>query len=167
MATRTEFTQGRVVMHSTRASFPGPKEVPLRFAASFEADGRWRVERSDFGDGGSVVIPDIDSGIIGNVELVVTLSRPARGTVDLATGMVRLDARFDFDVGLRTSTLALKLDSSTHTLDQPPATADGAPVDAGTGAVRLAGKARFVGGWLGGDDCLVLLDGVLLPNPRA
>lgn len=164
MSPRTEFT-GKVVMHSTRSGFPGPKEVDLKFVATFAKDGTWRVEPTDFGDRGQVVVKDVDGGIAGRVDLVVTLERAAVGTFNSADGAIGLDARFAFAVAHRTSTLTLRLDTGTHELANPPASAAGSAVDA-RGAVKLAGKQRFANGWLHGNECLVLLEGILTPSPR-
>ncbi len=159
--TTTHRFQGQVRMYSTRAGFAGPKDLPLNFAASFAADGRWTVAPADFGDGGRLVIPDVEVPVFGKSRLVVTLDTTAIGKHEVAGGAVTLTATFKFRILGTSSTLALQLDTGTHELERPPSTVSGAPLDLTNGRLVLAGKASFEGGDLDGDTCLVALDGQL------
>lgn len=163
--TKHNLINGSVTMWSTRPTFPGPKVQELKLSVECHPDGRWSVAPEDFGTDGEVVIDDIDAGPLGKAKLTVTLAETARGRLDLATRAMHVDATFDFFMLLRSSELALRLDGGSYTVTPPGATAAGAVWDATTGALRLAGRAVFDAGWLGGDECLVLMEGVLDPRP--
>jgi hypothetical protein len=137
------------------ASQPATGALPLQ--ATFDAEGRWRVEPQDFGDGGRFDIP--------SANVSISLREAAIGRHDSATAEIDVVLSCAFDLPLGDSTLQIQLDPGTYTLDAYSVA--GAPLDAGTGRVRLAGAGNFKHGMLNGYRCLVEVDGSFTPNPWA
>jgi hypothetical protein len=157
---QTRKFDGKVVMYSTLASFPGPKEVPLKFQATFDG-AAWSVTPDQFG---KVVIDDIAAPGHGTVTLTVTLHQLSEGSWDNASRLLTLKARFDFTVVHIKSTLRLAFDCVTEHSLPAGSKVKGHSVD-GAGAFAMASKGTFQGGLLDGETCLVLLDGALTPAP--
>ncbi len=167
MSTRHLCLDGLAVLHSTRPGMEGPKEQPLRFAALSDADGRWRVEPQDFGDGGFVKLPDVDTPL-GPAQLAVSIDGPARGRWNADPGLW-IDVPFVFTVvvpflGERSSFATVRLDTGTHQLGTGGPVAQGRHYDPATGRLVLAGQGVFEQGHLDGVVLLVALTGRLQPG---
>lgn len=151
-------------MFSDRPGFPATT-VPLDLMATFDASGEWGVAPEDFGDGGAVIIPDIETHepLLPTVDLEVRLRSDASGRHDRSARSIHIDAAFNFQVLIWSSELKIRLDGGTYTLGADQVS--GAPIDTATGAVRLAAAGTFSGGKLNGTRCLVQLTGNFQPNP--
>ena len=153
------------VLSSSHEDMAGPKEQPLRFVASVEPDGSWRVEQSDFGDGGFVQLEDVTTPF-GQLPLTVSLDGPARGRWQ-ADGEMWIEVPFVFSIrapfGVLTSYATLGLDTAIHRLDETGAEQSGRRYDNGSGQLTLAGAGVFDGGPLDGVQLLIGLRGHLQP----
>jgi hypothetical protein len=166
MSTRHLCLDGLAVLHSTQTGMEGPKEQPLTFAALSDADGRWRVEPQDFGDGGVVRLPDVATPL-GPAELSVSIDGAATGRWNEASGLW-IEVPFVFTVkvpllGSSDSFATVLLNTGTHRLSPGGPVATGRPYDPVSGQLALAGLGPFEQGHLDGVQLLIALTGRLQP----
>jgi hypothetical protein len=161
-----ECPDARALLFSSRPGMHGPKEQSLRFAATVDADGRWRVNPGDFGDGGVVRLEDVQTDY-GALPLSVTLDSSAQGDWQ-PDGEMWIEVPFVFTIrvpilGSLSSYATLRLDTGAHRLQATGAQASGGLYDAASGRLLLAGAGAFVDGPLHGVQLLVGLSGHLHP----
>jgi hypothetical protein len=144
--------------------FPFKEHPGLEFDASFTEAGRWSVTPAQFR---RIELTEVGTH---KAKLFITLQSTANGSFDVAAGKLDVRGSFSFKVkkvASWISVLEVTLDGGSYQLSAPPAVVAGKPIAAGSGAVALAGKGRFVGGRdeLDGRECLVLIEGTFDPLP--
>lgn len=155
---------GAYSVSTTHPNAPGPFRGTITIGCRFSSD-RTYVIITYF----PAVVTDSFplGGILGSDQVTITEIGLGSGSFDQATGAMAISLSLNFHHSssfLSDSTLALIMDTGTHTSLSGALTANGSPMDA-QGMITLAGVGIFSNGNLGGSEASVFIAGQVSPHP--